>query len=522
MMRSSKLGLPVILFLCFTIVETTVFALDPSWWTQEVLLTTEAYGGISMQADQQGNLYIIENKFDQALRPSVYLYKYDPDGEPLIQDRRLTFSLDALQPDAALDRDGNIYLAWRDSRDGTTEIYYKKLDNNGQPLINDIRVTPLGGLNSLAPSIALDTNNDVHIVWHDDRDGNWEIYYTKLNGADGSTLVDDTRLTADVAYSFYPKIARIGNSFHVVWHDARSGNLDVYYTKLDNNGNTLIDDTALTTDLSSSLYPAIVADARNAHIVWQDNRDGNWEIYYEKLDGMNGNSLVHNLRLTNDIYDSVEPAIARDHVNDLHLAWADSRAGSLEVFYKLLDNNGNMLTSDTSLTPNAAPDVYRLPSVMVDSQQILSLKGTVHVAYQKDAIFPMSDTYFKKSYSTLSIDQLPRTVYRGERYLIRVSDPLSPNKSFKLVFAQAASTGIPLNDGRVFPLNPDALFFLSLIYPELLNIVSPGILNNQGFAEVQWAPSIDVPSGLYVFAAAFVYDQNGIGSFTRQQLVTIY
>jgi hypothetical protein len=70
---------------------------------------------------------------------------------------------------------------------------------------DDVRVT-FSSVDSFFPSIAIDSNNNVHITWRDDRDGNAEIYYTKLDN-NGNTLVDDKRLTFNSAYSEHPSIA---------------------------------------------------------------------------------------------------------------------------------------------------------------------------------------------------------------------------------------------------------------------------------------------------------------------------
>jgi len=94
---------------------------------------------------------------------------------------------------------------------------------------------------------------------------------------------EDIRLTTDSAWSGYPAIAvDTNNNVHITSCDSMDGNLEIYYTKLDNNGTTLVDDTRLTTDSASSIFPAIAVDTNNnVHITWDDDRDGNSEIYYK-------------------------------------------------------------------------------------------------------------------------------------------------------------------------------------------------------------------------------------------------
>jgi hypothetical protein len=199
------------------------------------------------------------------------------------EDIRLTTdSASSTNPAIAVDTTSNVHITWENYMQENTEIYYTKLDNSGNTLVDDTRLTTASSW-WWHPEIEVDTNNNVHITWFDDRDGNWEIYYTKLDN-NGNTLVDDTRLTTNSAKSWLPTIAvDTTNNVHITWEDYRDVHVEIYYTKLDNNGNTLVDDTRLTTDTTCwSSDPAIAVDTtNNVHITWMDSRDGNWEIYYK-------------------------------------------------------------------------------------------------------------------------------------------------------------------------------------------------------------------------------------------------
>ena len=250
-------------------------------------------------------------------------------------DIRLTdASGSSTYPKIAMDSSGNAHVVWEDYRDGNYEIYYTKLNNTGATLVDDTRLTD-DTASSMCPSIAVDSSNNVHITWEDQRDGNREIYYTKL-GNIGNTLVDDTRLTDDTGCSWHSRIAAdSSNNVHITWDDDRDANCEIYYTKLGNIGNTLVDDTRLTTDGAFSMRPSIAVDSSdNILTAWKDSRDGNGEIYYTELDN-NGNTLVDDTRLTDALSDSWCPSIAVDSSNNLHVAWTDEREEfASDIYYK--------------------------------------------------------------------------------------------------------------------------------------------------------------------------------------------
>jgi len=184
------------------------------------------------------------------------------------------------------------------------------------------------------PVIQSDSMGNIHVVWHDDRDSNYEIYYKKLDN-DGNELIGDTPLTSDDGIpSQYPSMGIDSeDNIHIVWQDFRDGNWQVYYTKLDNEGNTLVDDIRITDGADSSQYPILsISDLDNIHVAWQDNRDQNLEIYYKKLDN-DGNSLSDEIRLTNTPDDSLYPDISLHHDRIAHVSWQDPTQGKNAIFY---------------------------------------------------------------------------------------------------------------------------------------------------------------------------------------------
>ncbi len=70
----------------------------------------------------------------------------------------------------------------------------------------------------------------------------------------------------------------------VVWDDRRSGNADLYFASYNNVTFAKSGiDTALVTGVSASITPAVTTDGLGAaFVVWQDNRDGNNEIYFAR------------------------------------------------------------------------------------------------------------------------------------------------------------------------------------------------------------------------------------------------
>ena len=229
----------------------------------------------------------------------------------------------------------NLHVVWEDERQGNSEIYYKGSTDGGSNWGPDIRLTN-DGANSWNPSVAV-SGSVVHVAWYDDRDGNWEIYYK--NSTDGGlTWGSDTRLTNNIAVSRYPCIAVSGSEVHLVWHDDRDGNYETYYKRSTDGGLTWGSDIRLTYSVLGAYYPSVAVSGSKVHVVWFDQRDGNYEIYYKRsLDaGINWDT---DLRLTNDLAFSFAPSLAISG-SVVHVVWQDIRDGNFEIYYKH-DTNGN-------------------------------------------------------------------------------------------------------------------------------------------------------------------------------------
>ncbi len=207
-------------------------------------------------------------------------YKGSSDGGTNWQpDQKLTGYPGSSGPPSVAAAGSNVHVVWYDLRDGNSEIYYKRSTDNGSTWGADIRLTNDGEVSYL-PTIATQ-GTSVHVCWYDGRDGNPEIYY-KRSSDDGVTWGNDVRLTNEPADSYHPILAASNNNIHLVWYDLRDGNAEIYYKRTTDLGNTWSPDTGLTSDGADSFFPSIAVDGSRVHVVWTDERDGNREIYYKR------------------------------------------------------------------------------------------------------------------------------------------------------------------------------------------------------------------------------------------------
>ncbi|TRZ71203.1 MAG: T9SS C-terminal target domain-containing protein [Bacteroidetes bacterium] len=332
-----------------------MFAANTVWaqWEPDVRLTNDPAGsfttinsawGIAANGDTVHTVW-----YDNRDGNNEIYYKRSLDGGlSWGEDTKLTNN-PAIASWPAISVSGSVvHVAWTDARNGINnyEIYYKRSADGGSTWGEEIRLTNAPG-NSWLTSMSVSGSN-VYVVWYDGRVyGNWEIYYKRSTDG-GISWGPDTQLTFYTTYALYASISISGPVVHVVWFDNRDGDEEIYYKRSEDEGLTWEEDIRLTNDPAQSRLPSIAVSGSIVNVVWQDDRDGNYEIYYKRsMDG--GVIWGDDTRLTNASGDSKYTKIVLSG-EVVHVVWFDNRDGDEEIYYKRSENEGLTWGGDIRLT----------------------------------------------------------------------------------------------------------------------------------------------------------------------------
>jgi hypothetical protein len=430
-MQSKKKGF--IMKKIFLLILLMLFAnMANAQWEDDVRLTHDSsYSATSLNnakciAASGDTVHIVWT--DERDGNSEIYYKRSVDaGITWSDDIRFTNNdANSKQPSIAVS--GNdIYVVWADDREGDYEIYFEYSSDGGNNWENEKRLTFEVG-NSYSPSIAVCGNN-LHIVWRDVRDGNNEIYY-KHSTDNGVNWEKDVRMTETLYKEFFPSIAVSGSNVHIVWFDLYQGNAvpykrstdsgntwedsfqlnqsdwgsypniaafnsevyivwksrlrNIYFKQSDNDGNSWRPEVLISS--GTSKYPSVATSGSGIGIVWQDNRNGNYDIAYH-FRGKAANSGSIDTMLTNNDFTSSEmPSIAVSG-SAVHMIWTDKRDGpNGEIYYKrnptgnIVSVNEEIITNNDKvlLYPNPANDFLYISCSenCIGTIQIFSVLGT--------------------------------------------------------------------------------------------------------------------------------------------------
>ena len=204
------------------------------------------------------------------------------------------------------------------------------------------------------PRMAADGNGHVYVVWEDTRNGNSDIYFNYSSDYGATWLTSDIRLDKDTpgaGDSNYPQIACDSNRHvYVVWEDERNGSADIYYNYSSDYGATW---QSTDKKLSSIAYapppqfPRIACDnSGHVYVAWDNN-------YFNTSSDYGVTWLTQAVRISTSGGNGTQ--LFCDQNGHVYVAWITS-----EVLFNYSSDYGNTWQSIDRIVSNAGAIPYGL------------------------------------------------------------------------------------------------------------------------------------------------------------------
>ncbi len=264
------------------------------------------------------------------------------------------------------------------------------------------------------PDIFIDAVGNSHIVYSQQNDSSWEIFYTMLDD-NGDTVIGLTQLTESDGMNSQRPVVVVDSegNVHIFWNDKQPYNsnsyTDVYYTKIQPNVDastvtTLVEATAKTADLDGDLHKytgvrASIDGNDSVHFTY-DNVASRTSVYYQKLDS-DGDTVIAHTAVSDGETNQANPDITADSNGNAHIAWQQQYGTSTtEIIYAMMSGEtGEALVSPTVISDDDG-DASELPTISAaggnvfimwedDRFQVGEGEGEREVFYTK--IYPNSE-----------------------------------------------------------------------------------------------------------------------------------
>jgi len=241
------------------------------------------------------------------------------------------------------------------------------------------------------PSVAYDNaRNCFWCVWQNNNAGNWDIYVSQGNISSGWSA--PFQLTVDVLDDELASVYVNNDTVWVIWQDT----LNILSTCYDGTWSAPI---PVTNDsVISNIHPKINACHNHPFVVWERNGD----IYYSEF--LSG-SWQTPQAITTDPYNDINPEIsyANLYTEGVWVVWQSDRDGNYEIYTTAYDTLSvhYRLTSNDSADITPSPLFYAIPIRQYSAPPVTAFSTNRNGSYD---IY----TYFNYlCYDTIPVDTTP-------------------------------------------------------------------------------------------------------------------
>ncbi|MCG3153082.1 MAG: hypothetical protein GEEBNDBF_02390 [bacterium] len=285
----------------------------------------------------------------------------------------------------AIDSLGRSHVVWTDDSSGNDQAFYARQTSPGATTFTSAEA--LAPAPSLYPTIAIDSTDQVHVVWEDGRglaNGSNIRYASRL--ATGNVNAGEIPLTsvAENVFAIFPKVAiRPGGGAHVVWAENRTdpqvnpfgvADFGVYYAQVDlpSINSPGVGTAAAVIDVALSQgFPNLVAVGGTVHVAYQENAlngTGNRRVWHIAGDGATFGTPV---AVTNAGIDAGQPDLDATSLGVLWLVC--SRGGaSGPILLTSSDDSGATWNPITTFSEGGTPGYTQYgPDIAIDVQDNL-------------------------------------------------------------------------------------------------------------------------------------------------------
>ncbi len=337
-------------------------------------------------------------------------------------------SATAVQSDPAVASLGSgFYVAWKDTRNGNNDVYGAGVTTAGEVQSTLGLATRLDS--ELTPAVA--ANGSTYLVaW---TNVNATASYAQRVSASYALLESPFTLTRATGNQFYPDVAALGagGAFLVVWQDSRhTTRNEIYGTLVDADGRMQQPNgLGIFTVANEQFGPAVAWDGRNYLVVWQDTRNGDWDIYGTGVNTGGGPLHPYGLAIATGIGHQTRPSVAANGSSYL-VAWQEESPSRIRG-QRLARETFEMLDSPP-LVIGSAFDVPSTPRIASNGKSYLVVWEEQRSVYNTDVKGALlSSDARSQTWITLSsgtgLEASPAVASAGGDYFVAWADLRSGN-----------------------------------------------------------------------------------------------
>ncbi len=250
-------------------------------------------------SDQNGGAYVVWVDYkNEPVDGDIYAQHILSDGSLAWAEEGIGLATNSgkqVSPNMCSDGQGGAYVIWKDlTASSYAHVYGTHLSTSGA--LSPGTGIPILSNESYHNNVSIERGGQGHavLVWSDDVISDNADIRTQRIDQSCNTLWSAPEeggilLCSEQGNQLYPKVTYYDELYTIlVWEDHRNSAEfgDIYYQFLDLDGNEVLESQGVSACLDSSnqIKPRVKASFDGAFIVWEDYRNGNSDIYSQKVD----------------------------------------------------------------------------------------------------------------------------------------------------------------------------------------------------------------------------------------------
>ncbi|MBM4358357.1 MAG: hypothetical protein FJ096_09640, partial [Deltaproteobacteria bacterium] len=286
-----------------------------------------------------------------------------------------------------------------------------------------------------------------------------DTYTTRLDASGNKLEPSEQRIALQNADTSGGPVVWVGDRFGVVWQDRRDGDYEIYFNELGPDGKKVLADVRVTDAFDFSINPDLAWNGSEFVVTWQDRRNGRFEVFAQRI-GLDGKLAGEPVNVSGSAFapaeDSEAPSIASG-AKTLGFVYATGPTGAQELIFQTAEQ--------TTLADASSRVTISLPGVEAVGPQIAWNEDRYVVAwYHRSA----SGTAARAVYAT-ALDEsgtvltpptqiseppsgrrsrYPQLMPLGDRLLFVYSDDRDENQGYELYSRMVGADLVPATAER--------------------------------------------------------------------------
>ncbi|MBI3651410.1 MAG: exo-alpha-sialidase [Acidobacteria bacterium] len=284
------------------------------------------------------------------------------------------------------------FAVYHDTAPGPTQAFLLRT-KKGTKFRAPKNITPHNG-GAFTPRLALDSGDNVHVVWGDTLTGKRVAYLRSTDmGASFSDLVDLSRSTGN---AFEPEIAVApDDSIHVVWEDDASGSKAIMYTRSTDGGANFSTPTQLSQGAGAAVESYIAIDTTGRiYVSWSQEMEGAVQAFFTRSTN-NGGSFSTPVNLSQAANGDVRKTVITTFQDRVYVAYNNDNDRDHQA-YVLQSTDAGVSFGEPVQVSDANRNRGRAHSVTM----VVDSRGTLHVVWVDNSVLGNEEGFLQYSQSS--------------------------------------------------------------------------------------------------------------------------